>query len=60
MRRAITIAVSTAIAALTFIAGVSIGDWAPKCPTEDSCSIDYRNPDGPGPRGYWVIKAVTP
>lgn len=40
---------------LAFVVGCSIGDatTSPECPTEDSCTIDYRN-------GAWHITPDAP
>jgi hypothetical protein len=40
--------------------GYGIGSHEPPCPTEDSCKVDYVNPDGPGPKGSWNIEPQVP
>lgn len=56
MNRDLTIRIGTWVG--TLIAGICLG-WAlndilnPNCPTEDSCTVDYRD-------GEWHIKEVNP
>lgn len=47
--------IAAIIAALVTLAGAALVDSAtrPTCPTEDSCTVDYRN-------GQWQIAEVTP
>lgn len=44
---------STAVDELHRTPVVVISDITPNCPTEDSCSIDYRD-------GRWVITPIIP
>jgi hypothetical protein len=30
------------------------------CPTEDSCTAGYHNPDEQGPEGVWIITEDVP
>ena len=49
-------AIAAIVVGLAFAAGLLVGAVAPpepSCPTEDSCSIDYRD-------GAWHIKEDTP
>lgn len=53
MKRSIT---TILLMILIGVMGYLMGDGghsAPKCPTEDSCSIDYQG-------GKWVIREIIP